>query len=192
MNHATNAMAHETKIRRWTTFTPPQSTAYAAHCGLVLHRRAYGRSFALTTSNRNISLDRIAGDVAVTDRNGTIELTAAAPLGAITLQDRNGSVKLVLPEHAGFSVQANTSNGNIDTDFPLSIQGSENRKSVNGTVGAGGPLLRITTTNSDISIDKGTVLPLPPLPPAPPKLTLAPGQTPRAPHVPKGANVPAP
>ncbi len=148
--------------------------------------------FALTTSNRNISLDRIAGDVAVTDRNGTIELTAAPPLGAITLQDRNGSVKLVLPEHAGFSVQANTSNGNIDTNFPLSIQGSENHKSVNGTVGAGGPLLRITTTNSDISIDKGTVLPLPPLPPAPPKLTLAPGQTPRAPHVPKGANVPAP
>ena len=148
--------------------------------------------FALTTSNRNIRLDRIAGDVAVTDRNGTIELTAAPPLGAITLQDRNGSVKLVLPEHAGFSVQANTSNGNIDTDFPLSIQGSENHKSVNGTVGAGGPLLRITTTNSDISIDKGTVLPLPPLPPAPPKLTLAPGQTPRAPHVPKGTNVPAP
>jgi len=63
--------------------------------------------------------------------------------------------------------------------------GSENHKSVNGTVGAGGPLVRITTTNSDISIDKGTVLPLPPLPPAPPKLTLAPGQTPRAPHVDK-------
>jgi DUF4097 and DUF4098 domain-containing protein YvlB len=150
--------------------------------------------FALTTSNRNIRLDRIAGDVAVTDRNGTIELTAAPPLGAITLEDRNGSVKLILPEHAGFSVQANTSNGNIDTDFPLSIQGSENHKSVNGTVGAGGSLLRITTTNSDISIDKGTVLPLPPLPPAPPKLTLAPAQPPRAPHVgkAKGAGVPAP
>ncbi|MGA2896088.1 MAG: DUF4097 family beta strand repeat-containing protein [Acidobacteriaceae bacterium] len=150
--------------------------------------------FALTTSNRNIRLDRIAGDVAVTDRNGTIELTAAPPLGAITLEDRNGSVKLILPERAGFSVQANTSNGNIDTDFPLSIQGSENHKSVNGTVGAGGPLLRITTTNSDISIDKGTVLPLPPLPPAPPKLTLAPGEPPRAPHVDKskGAGVPVP
>jgi hypothetical protein len=61
-------------------------------------------------------------------------------------------------------------------------------------VGAGGSLLRITTTNSDISIDKGTVLPLPPLPPAPPKLTLAPAQPPRAPHVgkAKGAGVPAP
>jgi len=35
------ANAHETKFRRWTTFTPPQRPAHAAHCGLVLHRRAY-------------------------------------------------------------------------------------------------------------------------------------------------------
>ena len=40
-------MPHETKIQRWTTFTPPQSTAYAVHCGLVLHRRAYTQSGSL-------------------------------------------------------------------------------------------------------------------------------------------------
>ena len=34
-------MAHETKIRRWTTFTPPQNTALAAFCGLFLLRRSY-------------------------------------------------------------------------------------------------------------------------------------------------------
>jgi hypothetical protein len=45
MNHAINAIAHETKIRRWTTFTPPQNTAHAALCGLVLHRRAYEDSW---------------------------------------------------------------------------------------------------------------------------------------------------
>src|SRR5258708_40013624 len=33
--------AHKSKIRRWPAFTPPPSTALAAHCGLVLHRRAY-------------------------------------------------------------------------------------------------------------------------------------------------------
>jgi hypothetical protein len=43
MNHAQYAIAHEIKIRRWQTFTPPQSTAHAAHCGLVLHWRAYYR-----------------------------------------------------------------------------------------------------------------------------------------------------
>jgi len=38
-NHATKAIAHETKIRRWSTFTSPYHAARAAHCGLVLHRR---------------------------------------------------------------------------------------------------------------------------------------------------------
>jgi len=84
----------------------------------------------LTTSNRNISLDRISGAVAVTDRNGTIDLTAAPPLGPIDMEDRNGSVKLILPEHAGFSVQANTTNGEIYTDFPLPTSGSESHKNI--------------------------------------------------------------
>jgi len=149
--------------------------------------------FALTTSNRNIRLDRIAGDVAVTDRNGTIELTAAPPLGAITLEDRNGSVKLILPEHAGFSVQANTSNGNIDTDFPLSIQGSENHKSVNGTVGAGGRCSgsRLRTATSPSTRARCCRC----LAAAGPAQTYAGSSpAPRAPHVgkAKGAGVPAP
>jgi len=139
----------------------------------------------LTTSNHNINLDRITGNVAVTNRNGSIELTEAPPLGTITLEDRNGSVKLVLPEHAGFTVQADTSNGDVYTDFPLPTSGNESHKNINGTVGAGGPMVHITTGNGDISVDKGTVLPLPPLPPAPPKLTLAPAAPPHAPRAPK-------
>ncbi|MGP8259247.1 MAG: DUF4097 family beta strand repeat-containing protein [Acidobacteriaceae bacterium] len=138
----------------------------------------------LSTNNHNISLDRIAGDIAVTNRNGTIDLTAAPPLGAIDLEDRNGSVKLVLPEHAGFSVQADTSNGEVYTDFSLPTSGSESHKNISGTVGSGGPTVHITTSNGDISIDKGTVLPLPPLPPAPPKLTLAPAAPPHTSHTP--------
>jgi DUF4097 and DUF4098 domain-containing protein YvlB len=130
--------------------------------------------FILSTSNRNISLDRIAGDIAVNDRNGTIKLTAAAPLGTITLEDRNGTINVVVPERTGFSVEANTTNGQIDTGFPLSAFGSENHRSLNGVVGAGGPAVRITTTNGDISIHKDAVQPLPTNPPAPPKLTLAP------------------
>ena len=41
-----------TDIRRWQTFTPPQRPAHAAHCGLVLHRRAY------RTPSRNRQRDR--------------------------------------------------------------------------------------------------------------------------------------
>jgi hypothetical protein len=47
----------------------------------------------LTTRNRNITLDRIAGDVSVTNRNGSVDLTAAPAIGNINIEDRNGSVR---------------------------------------------------------------------------------------------------
>jgi len=148
----------------------------------------------LNSNNHNINMDRITGDISVTDRSGTIELTAAPPLGTINIEDRNGSIKLILPDHAGFSVQADTSNGDIYTDFALPTTGSESHRSISGKMGQGGPLVHVTTTNGDISVDKGTVLPLPPLPPAPPRLTLAPAASPHIHLAPQsgGAALPAP
>jgi hypothetical protein len=48
------------------------------------------------------------------------------------------------------------------------------KKTISGNVGNGGPLLRITTSQGDVSIKKGSIMPLPPTPPAPPKLTALP------------------
>ncbi|MDR3745294.1 MAG: DUF4097 family beta strand repeat-containing protein [Acidobacteriaceae bacterium] len=140
----------------------------------------------MNTRNHNVRLDRIAGDVSVSDRNGSIDLTAAPPMGAINLQDGNGSVSLILPERAGFFVQVNTTNGEIRTGFPLSIQGGENHKSVNGEVGSGGPQVRITTSNGDILFHPGVVQPLSTTPAATPILTLAPLRPDHALHVGKG------
>jgi DUF4097 and DUF4098 domain-containing protein YvlB len=130
------------------------------------------------SNNHNITLDRISGDINVTDHNGSIDLTAAAPLGRITLEDRNGSIRATMPEHASFVVQANTTNGQIDNDLQLTPWGTGSSKSLTGTVGAGGPQLTITTTNGDISIHKADVQPMPPNPPTPPKVTLEPSATP--------------
>jgi DUF4097 and DUF4098 domain-containing protein YvlB len=127
-----------------------------------------------TSNNHNITLDRISGDIDVTDRNGSIDLTAAAPLGRITLEDRNGSIRATMPDHTGFVVQGNTTNGEIDNDLQLSAWGTGSSKTLTGTIGGGGPQLTITTTNGDISIHKADVQPMPPNPPAPPKLTIEP------------------
>jgi DUF4097 and DUF4098 domain-containing protein YvlB len=144
----------------------------------------------LTSGNRNISLNRVAGSISVTNHNGEIELTAAQPLGAITLEDRNDAVHVTLPRSASFSVDGHTTNGEVSTDFPLSTGGGDNDKTLTGSVGSGGPLLRIHTSNSDISVSKGDVEPLPVTPPAPPKITLAPPSAPKAPHPPSAPKAP--
>jgi DUF4097 and DUF4098 domain-containing protein YvlB len=130
----------------------------------------------LTTYSRNITLDRIAGDVFVTNKNGSVDVTSAPPLGNVTIENRNGSVDVTIPEQSSFAYQFDANNGDIETDFaPIKIpDGGLQKKTVSGTVGNGGSLVRITTSQGDISLKKGSIIPLPPTPPAPPKLTLLP------------------
>jgi DUF4097 and DUF4098 domain-containing protein YvlB len=148
----------------------------------------------LNTRNGNVTLQRIAGDVTVTNRNGGIDLTAAPALGNITLEDRSGSIRATLPTAAGFSVEATTTNGNVDSDFQLSTSETEDNKTVKGVVGKGGPSVRLTTTNGDISLHKGDVLPIPPVAPVPPRISLTPAKPamPAVPAQPKAPKAPKP
>ncbi len=71
----------------------------------------------LTTRNRNINLERIGGDVSVTNRNGSVEVTCAPPLSNVTVENRNGSVTVTAPEQASFAYQFDATNGDIESDF---------------------------------------------------------------------------
>lgn len=124
----------------------------------------------ISTGNRNITLERVSGDVSVTNRNGSVDLTSAPPLGNVTIQNRNGSVSVTVPERSNFFVQADTKNGDVDNDFSIATSGDDSDKSFSGTVGKGGPALHITTSQGDIDLKKASVMPLPPLPPPPPPL----------------------
>lgn len=131
---------------------------------------------SLSTGNRNISLDRISGGVAVTNRNGSVNVTSAPPIGNITIENRNGSVGVTVPEGAGFTVDASTTNGDLDNEFSLPVQGSSSHRSLNGKVGRGNSVIRIVTSQGDISLKKADVAPLPPKPPSPPKISIVNGE----------------
>ena len=130
----------------------------------------------LATHSRNITLDRIAGDVSVTNRNGSVDITSAPPLSNVTVENRNGSVSVTVPEQANFAYQFDATNGDIESDFPQvkSTEQDSRKNTVSGTIGKGGPLLRVTTSQGDVSLKKASIMPLPPTPPAPPKLTALP------------------
>jgi DUF4097 and DUF4098 domain-containing protein YvlB len=130
----------------------------------------------LTTGNRNVTLERIAGDISVTNRNGSVDVTGAPPLGNINIQNRNGSVDLTLPEQSSFSYQFDATNGDIESDFSeINVpEGGMEKKNISGTVGKGGSTLRVTTSQGDIALKKASIQPLPPMPPAPPHLTALP------------------
>jgi len=142
---------------------------------------------SLSTNNYNVTLERVSGDVSVTTSNGKVDLTGAPPLGNVTIQNRNGEVNVTVPEQASFTVQAETRDGDVDTDLPLTKSEQNNTSRITGTVGSGGSLIRINTTQNDISLKKGAIAPLMPphsIPMTEPITLIAP-TAPTAPTAPK-------
>jgi hypothetical protein len=121
----------------------------------------------LSTRNRNVTLDRIAGDVTVTNKNGQVNVTSAPPLGNVSIENRNGEVNVTLPDDSGFNVQADTTDADIENDFALPVLSQDNRKSLTGTIGKGNATIKILTTQEDISLKRASIQPLAPLPPVP-------------------------
>jgi len=63
-----------------------------------------------------------------------------------------GDLTVTIPGTAGAEVWGTTLNGSISTDFPLPITGNANSRQMIGTLGSGGPNLRLTTNAGDIAL----------------------------------------
>jgi DUF4097 and DUF4098 domain-containing protein YvlB len=134
----------------------------------------------LKTSSKNITLDRVQGNVDVTNSNGDVNVTNAAPSATISIQNRHGSVDLGLPASASFVLDAQTRNGDMENDFGLSTQGDGDNHTLRGTVGSHGGKITLATSDGDVTVRKSSVAPLPPAPPAPPASPASSGAAPKA------------
>jgi DUF4097 and DUF4098 domain-containing protein YvlB len=68
----------------------------------------------------------------------------------------NGAITLILPSKLDTEVRANTVNGEIELDYPLTITGRVSPRRLRGTIGAGGRGLTLSTVNGEIRLKKGT------------------------------------
>jgi hypothetical protein len=127
---------------------------------------------AMTTNGRVhcLNLDSVVqaattnGDVEVSTSewasakttNGGVRVSMGNAKWSVQLEllTTNGSVDVTLPPSAEFKVNASTTNGGIQTDFPITVQGKFGPKSLSGTVGGGGRELRVATTNGGIELKK--------------------------------------
>ncbi len=73
---------------------------------------------------------------------------------ALKLETVNGSITLDLPGGTDATVEARTVNGRIQSDLPLTLI-EANRRSLKGTLGAGGRTLSISTVNGSIHLKSG-------------------------------------
>ncbi len=128
-------------------------SALTTNGNVVGHNLASIVDAATTNGNVDVSTSEWAS---ASTTNGGIHVTIGNAKWSGELKERttNGSVDITLPAAAEFTLDAATTNGGINTDFPITVQGGFNSKRLSGTVGAGGRDLRVSTTNGGIKLTK--------------------------------------
>ncbi|TFG53398.1 MAG: hypothetical protein E4H37_03280 [Gemmatimonadales bacterium] len=110
----------------------------------------------VSTVNGEVEV-RTEGEAEASTVNGSIRATMgkATWSGTVEFHTVNGSIEVTLPSDFSAEVRAGTVNGDISTDFPLTVTGRFGPRRVSGTVGGGGRKLELETVNGDISLRKG-------------------------------------
>jgi DUF4097 and DUF4098 domain-containing protein YvlB len=120
-----------------------------------IHAGRLAGSLDATTSNGGIQADLARPDrpVRVETSNNSVELTFPAHFSSdVHASTRNGSITLRLPESTNAQVSARTSNASVTTDFSIQTHGEISRNHLDGVIGAGGPLIDLSTSNGGIRL----------------------------------------
>ncbi len=132
----------------------------------------------LVTRAKDIELNQVFGPTDITDSDGTVSLSLAGDYPA-QVKNNKGDIEISLPPGFNFQVSGQTHNGDMVSDFPLTISGEQN-KTVTGSIGKGGPQITLMTDNADLHLSKG--------PSAPPRPTIS--SVPAVPHPPAAPATP--
>ncbi len=105
------------------------------------------------TGSGGIRLQNVTGELKASTGSGTIE-AQGQQTGDWDLHTGSGGIRVRLPENSKFTLMARTSSGSVSTDFPITVQGTINRKELSGAVNGGGPHLDLHTGSGSIHIEK--------------------------------------
>ena len=123
------------------------------HNGGIVIADVNGR-IDFSATNGGVVLKKVAGNVKGSTTNGglVIELAGDRWDGeTLDVSTTNGGVVMSIPENYSANLQTGTVNGNISVDFPVTVQG-EIKKQLAVNLGAGGAMVRATTTNGGVRI----------------------------------------
>jgi len=121
-----------------------------------IEARALRGPAALHTVNGGIEVETSGSAEAHTVNGGiTARVGSVAGTGTLSFETVNGQVEVWIPAGAAMDVSAGTVNGEIETDFPLTVQGRWGPRRMEGTINGGGRALRLNTVNGSISLNRG-------------------------------------
>src|SRR5436309_10524737 len=134
-----------------------------------------GIEFNGQTVNGEMSAEGLKADVRASTVNGSVKVTTTGLAEASTVNGSvyvemgradwtddlefstvNGGLTLVLPAGLNAEVRASSVNGDLVTDYPLTVTGRFSKHRMQGTIGSGGRSLNLSTVNGEIRLRKAT------------------------------------
>jgi hypothetical protein len=109
------------------------------------------------TVNGELEIETGGGPLTASTVNGSVRarITGVAATRPMTFTTVNGNVIAELPANAGADVEMTTVNGELRSDFEMSVRGRIDPHNLNVHVGApGGPRIRLTTVNGSVDLRK--------------------------------------
>jgi len=115
--------------------------------------------FEATTSNGpvDVELADLKSDrpVKVRSSNGPVRISLAGSKGPdVYASTSNGPITVKLPSNAAARVKAVTSNSSIASEFDVAAEGAQTKTRIEGSIGGGGSLLDLSTSNGSIKLVK--------------------------------------
>jgi hypothetical protein len=110
------------------------------------------------TNNGGVRLTDLGGNVKGETHNGGLNVALSGNRWegeGIDVQTTNGGVNLQIPTGYNAELETRTVNGGFSIDFPITVQGElAMNRGIRTTLGAGGPLVSVRTTNGGLRVNR--------------------------------------
>ncbi len=107
------------------------------------------------STNGPVEIDSTSGNISVDVVNGPLSITYGRPIATTDIRTVNGPVSLALPDSPDAYVDVATVNGPIDaTAVGLGSASGGVASTLRGTLGEGGPVIRVATVNGPVVMDR--------------------------------------
>ena len=114
---------------------------------------AQGLTGTVDAQTVNGSIDvETSGMVSAQTVNGSIRVEMGRLADDVEFSTVNGGITVAITGDVDATLRAATMNGSIESDFPVTIQGKAGRRSLQGTLGKGGPRIDLESVNGSLRL----------------------------------------
>ena len=106
----------------------------------------------LSTVNGAVKVDGQDGPLKINTVNGSVEVSFASAMRQSSLETVNGSVTVTCSKDSSIRCALQTTNGRIQSEFPVTIEGKWGPKEARGSINGGKESLAVETVNGDVRL----------------------------------------